>query len=432
MSDEITPDSAATDSPVVDEAAAKHRHTRGQKVLVTFNVLVAFALVISGAILFWAGARLSSRKVVAITHSSSLNGNAGEDAFANLDSGDLSAQNFLITGTDNNACIPKDSKYYGTLEGREGLGERSDTIMIIRANPSTEQAAILSFPRDLWVKIAGSNHSSKLNSAFDRQDPNRLIQTIEENFGIPIQHYVNVDFCAFMSLVDALGGIKIPFEYAVKDSHTQFEVAAPGCVQLSGIDALQYARSRYYYYWSVKQGDWVQDPSSDRGRIARQQDFVRRLIQRAIDKGARSPRVANKLINIALDNVITDRDLTTLKLLQLGKTMRTLDSRAVRTYMLDGKGQYIGNSAVIVPDTTSTTAKQILAIFRGEANLSTQVEQNLAGSINAPAPTTTISPFAQTTTTTPGQTTTTSSTLPVVEPEQVPVGLVPPRNSDCH
>ena len=185
----------------VDEPVTKPRHTRGQKWLVGFNVAVAFALVVSGVILFWASSRLSSRKVVTITHSKSLNGNAGEDAFANLDSGDLSAKNFLITGTDNNACIPKDSKYYGTLAGREGLGERSDTIMIIRANPSTEQAAILSFPRDLWVKIAGSNTSSKLNSAFDRQDPSQLIQTIEENFGIPIHHYVNVDFCAFMWLM---------------------------------------------------------------------------------------------------------------------------------------------------------------------------------------------------------------------------------------
>lgn len=428
MSDENSLPNPPVDA-AVDEPLTKLRHTRGQKWLVGFNVAVAFALVVSGVILFWASSRLSSRKVVTITHSKSLNGNAGEDAFANLDSGDLSAKNFLITGTDNNACIPKDSKYYGTLAGREGLGERSDTIMIIRANPSTEQAAILSFPRDLWVKIAGSNTSSKLNSAFDRQDPSQLIQTIEENFGIPIHHYVNVDFCAFMSLVDALGGIKIPFEYAVKDSHTMFEVSAPGCVQLTGIDALQYARSRYYYYWSNSRGEWVQDPSSDRGRIARQQDFVRRLIQRAIDKGARSPRVANRLINIALDNVITDRDLTTLKLLQLGKTMRTLDSRAVRTYMLDGKGQYIGNSAVIVPDTTSTTAKQILAIFRGEANLSTQVEQDLEGTLITVAPTTTVSPFAQSTTT---SSTSTTTTLPVVEPEQVPVGLVPPRNSDCH
>ena len=423
MSDEIVPDAVPADSP------RRRAHTRGQKWIVGLNAVVAFALVVSGVVLFWAGARLSSRQVVAITHSPSLTGNAGEDPFASLADGDMSAQNFLITGSDNNACIPEDSKYYGTLAGREGLGERSDTIMIIRANPGTQQAAILSFPRDLWVKIAGSNHSSKLNSAFDRQDPSMLIQTIEENFGIPIHHYVNVDFCAFMSLVDALGGIKIPFEYAVKDSHTHFEVSAPGCVQLSGIDALQYARSRYYYYWSEKYGEWRQDPSSDRGRIARQQDFVRRLMQRAIDKGARSPRVANNLINIALKNVITDRDLTPLKLLQLGKTMRSLDSRAVRTYMLDGHGEIIGNSSVIVPDTKSTIAKQILAIFRGEANLSNAVEQNLQSSTDTTAPSTTVSPFKPTTTTSP---LTTTTTLPVVEPEQVPVGLVPPHNSDCH
>ncbi|MEZ5251282.1 MAG: hypothetical protein R2713_19300 [Ilumatobacteraceae bacterium] len=62
---------------------------------------------------------------------------------------DPGAKNFLITGADNNACIDPDSPYAAAFGNREGMGERSDTIMIMRADPSTKRAAVPSFPRDL-------------------------------------------------------------------------------------------------------------------------------------------------------------------------------------------------------------------------------------------------------------------------------------------
>jgi LCP family protein required for cell wall assembly len=79
--------------------------------------------------------------------------------------------------------------------------------MVIRVNPIDNQAAVISFPRDMWVKQAGSSRSGRINSNFDKKNPNRLIRTIKENFGISVDHYVNIDFCAFAEIVDAVGGV---------------------------------------------------------------------------------------------------------------------------------------------------------------------------------------------------------------------------------
>ena len=93
------------------------------------------------------------------------------------------------------------------------VGGRSDTIMVLRVERNAESAAILSFPRDLWVRINGSNRKSRINNAFDKEDPSRLVRTIEDNFGVGIDHYVDVDFCAFKKMVEVVGGVKVPFAY---------------------------------------------------------------------------------------------------------------------------------------------------------------------------------------------------------------------------
>ena len=82
------------------------------------------------------------------------------------------------------------------------MGERSDTIMVMRIDPSTKQGAVLSFPRDLWVDIPG-RAPNRINAAYIKDDPQRLIDTIYQNFGVPIDHYIQVDFCAFKTIVEA-------------------------------------------------------------------------------------------------------------------------------------------------------------------------------------------------------------------------------------
>ena len=94
------------------------------------------------------------------------------------------AKNFLITGADNNSCVDPDSPYAPAFGDRSNIGERSDTIMMWRVNPDTSQVAVLSFPRDLWVTIAGRSSKQRINVAYERDNPQLLIDTIYQNFGI--------------------------------------------------------------------------------------------------------------------------------------------------------------------------------------------------------------------------------------------------------
>ncbi|MEC7457170.1 MAG: LCP family protein, partial [Actinomycetota bacterium] len=112
------------------------------------------------------------------------------------------ARNFLLVGTDNNACIDPDSTYAPFLLGRANFGERADVIQMWRVNTETGAVAALSFPRDLYVRLDGGRRG-RINNAFDTDDPNGLISTIRSNFGIETDHYVQIDFCAFKNLVDS-------------------------------------------------------------------------------------------------------------------------------------------------------------------------------------------------------------------------------------
>lgn len=158
--------------------------------------------------------------------------------------------NFLVVGSDSRACIDPNAEDAGQFLDKGDTGNQSDTIMVLRVDPGTNAAAILSFPRDLFVKLAGTNRSAKINAAFAGGNPSRLIQTIEQNFAVPIDHYVQIDFCAFKNIVDAVGGIKIAFEYPARDTNSGLWVPDAGCVALDGTNALRYARSRYFE-WST-------------------------------------------------------------------------------------------------------------------------------------------------------------------------------------
>jgi LCP family protein required for cell wall assembly len=293
----------------------------------------------------------------------------------------------------------------------------------------------------LWVKIAGSTRTNRINTAFDRKNPNKLVDTIYQNFGISIDHYVNIDFCAFKEIVNAVGGVSIPFLYETRDKKTGLYVPAPSCFEFSGDHALAYVRSRSgYSYFDPAKNDWVKDGTGDLGRISRQQDFIRRAMQRALDKGSSSPTVANKLLNAALKNVITDDQLTPISMLQLAQAMRDLNTSSIPTYTIAASGEMVGDQAVLVPRIQNDTMREILALFQGKASLAT------------PGSATDAPPTSDMTTTegalggvTSGQivpvnyvkyTSNASSsapptTLPVVAPEQATLGVAPPNDPSC-
>jgi LCP family protein required for cell wall assembly len=363
---------------------------------------------------------------------------------------DPGAKNFLITGADNNACVDPDSPYASAFGDRAEMGERSDTIMLMRVDPSTSRAAVLSFPRDLWVQIAGRQNKNRINTAYVKNDPQRLIDTIYQNFGVGVDHFIQVDFCAFKNIVDAVGGVAVPFEYPARDTHSGLNVPTAGCFTFTGDHALAYVRSRYYQYY--KDGKWVKDGLSDLGRVSRQQDFIRRALSAALDKGITNPSVARGLIETAEKNLVTDLGLSISKMLEFAGVLRNLDPGSINSYQIEAEGTMIGGAAVLVPRIKGDNMRAILAIFRGEAPLAGAPEQvfETTTTTSTSTTTTTVRPTATTvgpgttvvgatststprTTTTSTTTTVAPTTLPAttVAPEENAKGVVPPRDVSC-
>ncbi|MGA1220171.1 MAG: LCP family protein [Ilumatobacteraceae bacterium] len=277
------------------------------------------------------------------------------------------ARNFLLVGTDNNACIDPDSKYAPYLLGRADFGERADVIQMWRVNTDTGAIAALSFPRDLYVRLDGGRRG-RINSAFDAEDPNRLISTIRSNFGIDTDHYVQIDFCAFKNLVDSVDGVGIPFSSPVRDRGTGLEITSAGCSTLSGDDALAYVRSRKLEFERPAGSDnWVIDPSSDWGRIARQQDFIKRTLAKVVNSGLTSPSVAGALIETNADQVVTDSNLSVTTMLGFANILRSVDTSNARSYQIDAAGRIVGGQSVLIPTLQNSAMRSILDIFQGDS-----------------------------------------------------------------
>lgn len=410
----------------------RYKHSGKQRAFVIFNITLAVVTVLAGSGLLYANWKLGNRKVVSIDPVALGDGNL------DLPEGDRTAKNFLITGSDNNACISKDSPFYGGFSNRSGYGERSDSLMVVRVNPIDNQAAILSFPRDMWVKQAGSNRSNRINANFEKKNPNRLIRNIKENFGISIDHYINIDFCAFAGIVDAVGGVRVPFTYKAQDKMTGFKVLrARVCYTFQGDHALAYMRSRHYKWFNPKTMKWTSDGTSDWGRISRQQDFMKRVIRKSLEKAKTNPRVASGILNAALKNIITDDKLSPLTVLQLGQAMKNFNTDTMGSYTMPGTGTLVDDMAVILPDLESATSKKILAVFQGKASLKTTISGASPADTNT-VTTTTLAAIATTTTvaskstptTKPAQSSTTT-TVPKVLIEQSTRGVVPPNDANC-
>lgn len=409
----------------MSDALPKPRRSGRQRTFVAFNLVLAVATVLSGSGLLYANWKLGNRQVVTIDTVPTEIGNV------DLPTGDLSAKNFLITGSDNNACVAPDSRYAGGFGKRDSFGERSDSIMVIRVNPTDNQAAVLSFPRDMWVKQAGSSRHNRINANFNKKDPNRLIRTLKENFGISIDHYVNIDFCAFAEIVDAVGGVRVPFRFKARDRRTGFQVLrARVCYTFAGDHALAYMRSRHYSWFDPSMGKWRTDQTSDWGRINRQQDFMKRIIKKALDKARTNPRVASGILNAGLKNIITDDRLTPMTVLQLGQAMKNFDANTMGSYTMPGIGQLIDKQSVIIPDLQSETAQKILSVFQGKASLA--IDKTASGPGTSAAVTTTtlaaVAAVASSTTTAPPRSTT---TVPALNIKQDPRGVVPINDPNC-
>jgi LCP family protein required for cell wall assembly len=176
--------------------------------------------------------------------------------------------NYLIVGSDSRENVTEEGD--AGFNGAEAPGgQRADTIMLLHLDGG--KAQMLSIPRDLYVPISGTDGRQKINAAYNG-GPTRLVDTVTDSLGIPVDRYMEVDFVSFAGLVDGLGGVTIDFPNPAHDTESGLYVTESGPVELDGEQALAYVRSRHYT--ETINGELVEDPRADLGRIERQQKFL--------------------------------------------------------------------------------------------------------------------------------------------------------------
>jgi LCP family protein required for cell wall assembly len=320
-----------------------------RRILIALNVLIAFLLVGTATTYGYFKYRLG--QVPKLNIGSVLRNRGDDDPSKPM--------NVLLVGSDSRKNISKaEAKKFGT-EKQVG-GERSDTIIVLHVDPDAEKASILSIPRDLFVPIADTGRSDRINSAFEG-GPERLIRTIKAALGVEIDHYVEVDFNGFRGIVDAIEGVKVYFPSPARDHLTGLNIRTPGCVELDGELALRYVRSRHYQYY--ESGRWREDPRADLGRIDRQQDFIRRVMHKAVRVG-RNPTTLNALIGNAVKNVTIDDALSSKDIVRLARKFRSMEPDKVD--MLDIPTYQTRERGAAVLKMKQPDAAEILARFRGE------------------------------------------------------------------
>ncbi len=246
--------------------------------------------------------------------------------------------NYLIVGTDSRAGVDPDAPNAGVIFGEGITGERTDTIGILRIDDG--DVSLLAIPRDLYVDTGAG--PTRINAAFARGGPAQLVTTVQDQLSIGIDHYLEVDFAGFLSLVDALGGVTIDFPHPARDPKSGLQVDTAGPVELDSDMALAYVRARNYI--ELVDGVERRDPTADLGRVERQQRFLAAVF--ASLGGTRNPFALLEALDGVSDNVVVDDTMGLGDALRLGWVLRGADP--------------LTETVPTVPHTTSSGAQVLL------------------------------------------------------------------------
>jgi LCP family protein required for cell wall assembly len=254
------------------------------------------------------------------------------------------ALNYLLVGSDTRQGLTKEQlKLLRVGSTKTAAGSRSDTMLIVHISKARDKATIISIPRDSLVTIPEHPSSldktriipaaqGKINAAFAFGGPSLLIQTIEDETGIRIDHYIEIGFAGFAGMVDALGGIEVCTKRDIDDPGSHLVLPA-GVHTLNGVEALKYVRTRDF------------DGMGDLGRMQRQQQFMSAVLRKVTSTGVLlNPIKLVNFFNAAIATVKTDSELNKSDLLTLAKQMKNLSSSNVRTLTIP-----LGNVNARVP-----------------------------------------------------------------------------------
>ncbi len=266
--------------------------------------------------------------------------------------------NILEVGSDSRVGLTGIlAKQTGASTG-QATGQRSDVVKIMHVDPTARTITVLSIPRDTTVTLLANQglygKFNRINVNYSKkEDPSLLVQTITANFGIPINHVIQVNFAGLINAAEAIGGVRLDFPYPAHDSYSGLRIKHAGCQLVNGFQALAVARSRHFYYnvkhngvWpknaiNMSYGQlaalgWIYDVTSDYGRIDRQNAFIRAMISRV--KGLYNPLTINSFLEKLPDGIMIDHNFTFNELIGLAYRFHSFNPAAMQSFTMPTTG----------------------------------------------------------------------------------------------
>ncbi len=253
------------------------------------------------------------------------------------------AQNILVLGSDRRDVVEKSQQDERAFRG--GSGRRADTILVVHVPADRGSATILSFPRDLRVKIPGKSGFSKINAAYaggtvdgkKLSGPDLMMETIRRHTGLRIHHYAEINFASFQRMVDAVGGVRLCVDRPYDDKESGLIVKKAGCQIYNGKLALAYVRMR------------KQDPRGDFGRIERQQQFMRVLMSKVTSLDVlTNPFALTQLADTVEDGVVTDSELDLSEVQGIANKLADYKQSNVDFRVVPSYPDYIGGVSWVI------------------------------------------------------------------------------------
>ncbi len=315
------------------------------KALVVFVVFLVIAVTVAGA---WAYRRYRQFEFVPVP---------GVESTAEASA----PANWLLVGTDSREGVdPQSDDFLGDAEAVPG--QRADTIMVARVDSQNQVIDLLSVPRDLWVPIVDGGEG-RVNGAFNGPGGReRLVLTVENYLGLNINHYVEIDFAGFQSMVDALGGVPMWFDAPIRDVASGLNIVDAGCHLLNGPQALSFARARHAEIF--QDGQWVREVTGDLGRTARQRQFLSNVAATASNKtNVGGLLTIDRLVAAAADHMVVAEGAGVSDVADLARTFAAADGGRFTTHTLPVTDWVTpGGAQVLLLD--EAAAQPILDVFR--------------------------------------------------------------------
>lgn len=232
------------------------------------------------------------------------------------------------------------------LLGKGGEGHDgellTDTVMVLSVKPDTNELAMLSIPRDFWVKTEefGYSRINKVNyygetQKGENEGPKYAAKALEEVTGLYIPYYFGIDFEGFKDVVDSIEGVKVDVEnsfndeeYPTEDYGYQTIKFNKGSQEMDGDTALKYARSRHGVTT-----DGNANEASDFARARRQQKLIAAIKEKALSLGVlANPQKLNLLLEQLKKHIITNAQLW--EGIRLFGFTKGHDTNAIKTFVL--------------------------------------------------------------------------------------------------